>query len=105
MSTLSARDRWLPIVRELESSGLPVSEFARRRDVNPSTLAWWRSRFRRERDLVRSSASAFAELAVVEATASPESHVVVTLPRVAAHVRVDATTDLYLLRAVVEALC
>ena len=102
---MSARDRWSPLVRELEASGLPLSEFARLRSVNRNTLSWWRSYFRSEAR-GRIGSVGFTELAVVAAEDDVgDGHLVVALPRVSAHVLVDAATDLRLLRAVVEALC
>ena len=36
--------RWSALVTDLQQSGLPIREFAARRDVNPKTLAWWRTK-------------------------------------------------------------
>ena len=41
-----AAARWSVVVREFEASGLTLREFAQRRDVNASTLGWWRARLR-----------------------------------------------------------
>ena len=102
----TARARWSTIVRELDASGLPLREFARRRAVNAGTLSWWRSTLRREerRD---APPPVFTELVVDERPRQPSSSptLLVALPRVAAHVHVDSQTDLVLLRAVLEALC
>ena len=40
--------RWRALVREQESSGRSVQEFARGRGLSPATIYWWRSRLRRE---------------------------------------------------------
>ncbi len=39
--------RWRSVVREQESSGESVQEFARRRGLSPATLYWWRSHLHR----------------------------------------------------------
>ncbi len=38
---------WLEIVREQSESGESVRRFAEARDLNPSTLTWWKSESRR----------------------------------------------------------
>ena len=46
-STTSARAREMcGVLNEWERSGLTLTEFARQRDVRPSTLSWWRYVFR-----------------------------------------------------------
>jgi len=46
-STTSVRAREMRgVLNEWERSGLTLTEFARRRDVRPSTLSWWRYVFR-----------------------------------------------------------
>ena len=70
MSATSARERWEPLVRELEASGLSLRAYAQQRDVNPSTLSWWRSVLRRE-ERVPSVPPAFAELTVAEPDSEP----------------------------------
>lgn len=44
-----AEVRWRALVREQESSGASVQEFARRRGLSAATLYWWRSRLRQGR--------------------------------------------------------
>jgi transposase-like protein len=106
MSRPSARDRWSVLVREHDASGMPTREFAKRRGVHPSTLSWWRCRFRREATAGRRE-SAFTALTVVEPVdnAPPVSHVVLTLTDWNATLRVDRSTDLALVRDVMAALC
>lgn len=39
---------WAKLVKELGESGARVVDFAKQRDLNPKTLAWWRSWLRRQ---------------------------------------------------------
>lgn len=109
MATSTSETRWSRLVQDLEASGRRLREFAAEHDVNPNTLAWWRSHFRRRERQGRpapAASSAFTELRLVACQQPDRSdHLVVTLDGRGAHVRVDRTTDLHLLRAVVEALC
>lgn len=90
---MSARDRWYPIVVDLERSREPIAVVARRHGVNANTLAWWRAEFRRGR--------AFAPIVVAE---EPPSKLRLTVcGRV--EIEVDQTFDANLLRRVVDALC
>jgi transposase-like protein len=107
-----AATRWSKVIDEQEASGLSVRDFAAEHDVNPSTLAWWRSRLgrgRRPSEPVAQPASApvFDELVVASAgqTLLVEGTVVIALERIEAHIVVDRETDLHLLRLVLDVLC
>ncbi len=43
-----SRAQWLELVKALDESGARTGEFAAERGLNPRTLGWWRSLFRRE---------------------------------------------------------
>lgn len=104
-----AATRWSRLIDEQEASGLSLRDFAAERDLNPSTLAWWRSRLGRGRARGEPLAAqpVFDQLAV-ESTGPaprPEGTVVIVLERLEAHVVVDHETDLALLRQVLDTLC
>ena len=103
MST-SARDRWFPLVAELERSAQPLPDFARVHRVNPGTLKWWRTAFRREARRTRPAAP-FTELTVTDPPPPRSAGVVLAVPRFGVEVQVTATSDLALLRGILEALC
>lgn len=42
-----SREEWRTLVAEFESSGETPAAFGERHGVRPSTLAWWRSEFKR----------------------------------------------------------
>ncbi|RME24431.1 MAG: hypothetical protein D6798_11245, partial [Deltaproteobacteria bacterium] len=65
MPETSAARRWSAIIDAVEASGLSQREFARRRGVNPSTLAWWRWRLGRT-TTGKAIAPRFAEVVVKE---------------------------------------
>ena len=44
MARTTAAERWSVLVDEHEASGLSIRAFAAQAEVNPRTLAWWRSR-------------------------------------------------------------
>lgn len=102
VSSPPARDRWSRLVDDLESSGLPVAAFAHQRGVRPSTLAWWRSHFRRR---ARDRGPEFAELLLRDEPRCAEGHLRLELHRWPATLQIDSNADLRLLRAVLEALC
>ncbi len=92
--------RWSRIVDRSYHTSMPLREFARREGVNPNTLAWWRWRLRRE-----TTEQGFAEVVVVDderEEARCGGGLVVHVG--AARVEVDGSSDLQLLRAVVEVL-
>ena len=45
-----AEQRWAEIIDRHKRSGQTIREFAEDNDVNPSTLAWWRSRLKKRRE-------------------------------------------------------
>lgn len=99
-----ATRRWRALVQAHAVSGLTNRAFAQQMGVNPRTLAWWRSELKR-RDAsaqlaVRSPQ--FAEVTLTTTRVSPT--LVLTFDDRGAHVSVDASTDLSLLRQVAEAL-
>ena len=92
--------RWSRIVNRSYRTSLTLGEFARREGVNPNTLAWWRWKLRGE-----PTEPGFAEVEVVEDGRDEERcggglavHVGT------ARIDVDGSSDLQLLRAVVEVL-
>ena len=100
MSLSPTGERWARMVSEFEHSGLTVAAFATRRGVNPSTLAWWRSRLRGR---ARQSAFVPVELPAVVERPAP-ALLRVALPARGLVVEVPPETDLAWLRSVVEAL-
>lgn len=56
MKALS-RAQWLELVKALDESGARTGEFAAERGLNPRTLGWWRSLFRREGVAISRTAS------------------------------------------------
>ena len=96
-----AAARWSVLVREFEASGLGRTEFARLKNVNPSTLGWWRSQLKRQ--LPATTRPAFVELAVAEPVTEPG--LTLRLERIAGVLEIPRGVDLTLLRAVVDALC
>lgn len=102
MPSLPARDRWSRLLSDFEASGLPLDTFAKDRGVRASTLAWWRSHFRRE---ARGRRPDFAELHVRDVPRPTSGHLDLELHHWSATLRVDGNADLRLLRAVLEALC
>ncbi len=100
--------RWSQIVDRSHRTPLSLREFAHREDVNPNTLAWWRWKLRGEQG---ATTGGFAEVVVVEPEPDRgnEPHgvgggLIVIVQVGTARVEVDASSDLQLLRAVVEVL-
>ena len=108
MARTTAAERWSVLVDEHEASGLSIRAFAAQAEVNPRTLAWWRSRLGRSK---KRKQTGFVELTVAAAPTPPveaaevDPTVVVALDGYAAHVVVDQVTDLALLKRVLKALC
>ncbi len=100
MPSTAAAKRWTQIVDRQESSGQTIRAFATANGVNPNTLAWWRSHLGRSQK--RGAKPQFVEVTVAEPITAT---VVLALDNHAAHVVVDAETDLVLLRRLLEALC
>lgn len=110
-----AHARWAVRIAAFEASGQTARAFARAHDLNPSTLAWWRWRLRREAERARGAAPRcpapdaiprFAELVIADQPMGLASGgVVVNLGAVGATIHVDRSTDLTLLRDLLEALC
>lgn len=96
--------RWAALVRELDASELSLKVFAQRRQVNPSTLAWWRSRLRNHRHLPAAApAPTFFEVDVVRPTG--DATLDLRFDRLSAVLEIRRGTDLQWLRSVVDALC
>ena len=108
MTQTSAAERWSVLVDEHEASGLSIRAFAAQAEVNPRTLAWWRSRLGRSTERGKTGSVeltvAAAPTPAVEA-AEVDPTVVVALDGYAAHVVVGQVTDLALLKRVLKALC
>ena len=90
-----SRAEWQRLVDELGHSGSGTVEFARRRGVNPKTLAWWRSHLRR--DAEATGVVRFLRVVRMEPLprATPEqAAIVIELDniRVSVHRGVDAAT-------------
>lgn len=98
-----AARRWRALVDAQTASGLSTKVFAAQRNLNPSTLSWWRSRLKREDpapSLRTVPATVFTEIVVAE----PDRTVVLAFDHLAARVVVNHDTDLALLRRVLEAV-
>lgn len=95
--------RWANLLTQLARSGLTLREFAAQRDLNASTLAWWRTRLRKPRPPLvgRFRAVEVPELVPVVAAARPLR---VQLAGGRVVIEVVADTDLGQLGRVVEAL-
>lgn len=100
MSLTPTAQRWAKLVTALEASNLTAAVFAAQHNVNPSTLSWWRSRFR---GTLPSRGFVTVELPVVQPVASPPT-LRVALPDRGVVMDVPVGADLGWLRAVVEAL-
>lgn len=95
-----AATRWSAIIARGERSSLSLRQFAAREGVNPSTLAWWRWNLRRgERSPKRDHG--FAEVCLVDHHPAP-SGLLVEVGSV--RIRLNGSSDLGLLRAVVDVL-
>jgi len=108
MATTPAAQRWAAVIGRHEASGLTIRQFAKDNGLNAGTLAWWRSRLRREARMARRP-QAFVELEVApveqnEGTLSIEP-VVLCLDAFDARIVVEQDTDLELVRRLVDALC
>ena len=109
----TAAVRWSSTISRFEASGQSVRDFAASNNLNPRTLAWWRWRLRRDRQEgpgagdAATTGGAFVELEVSpEARATgTAARVVVELDGYAARVVVDRTSDLEVVRDLLEALC
>ncbi|MCP5071388.1 MAG: hypothetical protein GY946_32910 [bacterium] len=103
-----AAERWSAVLARAERSGLSLRAFAASEGHNPNTLAWWRWNLRRHEREIRPEVR-LAEVVLVD-EAEVEDHradpVVVGLQvRVGqADILVHGTSDLGLLRRVVEVL-
>ena len=90
---------WRRLVGEWVASGASATEFAAEHGLHPTTLTWWRWRFRRDADAHR--ALSFVEV-VLDPPAATEF--VVELGD-AVRVRVPAGFDAAELRRLVAVLC
>lgn len=97
MQTHTAR-RWAALIDQADRSELTNREFAAQAGVNPNTLAWWKWRLGSAR---RTVTTQFVEVVEHEPLATA-LHIEVGE---GVRIRVDDTTDLHLLRRVVDALC
>lgn len=98
MSLTPTAQRWAHLVTALEQSNLTARAFAAKHNVNPSTLSWWRSRFRGSMP-----SRGFVEVELPAVLAAPTPLIRVELPGDAVVV-VPVGADLRWLRAIVEAL-
>jgi len=98
MHSTAAR-RWAALIDQAERSDLTNRAFAERAGVNPNTLSWWKWRLGTQR---RTTATTrFIEVVHEEVPSAPiRLHLDDGLC-----IEVDDTTDLELLRRVVDALC
>lgn len=64
--------RWRALVREQESSGRTVQEFARSRGLSAASLYWWRSHLRRRGRALRAE-SRLAPVTLLRTETSPRS--------------------------------
>lgn len=95
-----AAARWSAIVARSEHSRLSLRQFAAREGVNPNTLAWWRWNLRR-REREQQGDCGFAEVLLVEDSPTPEG---LSVEVGNARIRVTDSSNLCLLRAVVDVL-
>lgn len=94
MPSTTAEERWSRVVARCESSGLSVRAFAAQEGINPNTLTWWRSHFRR------------SEARFVEVALPPRpTPLALELVNLGVRIEVPVGTDLSWLRSVVGALC
>ncbi len=100
MSDTPAARRWRALLDEHRTSGLTYRAFAQSRHVNPSTFAWWRCELRRRDADAQVPTPTFTALTV----AKPRRNLTLRLDEYAAHVVVDADTDLDLLGRLLAAL-
>lgn len=100
MSETPTIRRWRALVQAHAASGLSTADFAKAHGVNPSTLAWWRTRLRKSEPAPVSPRPAFTELVVAERAGA----VVLTLDDLPARVVVQHDTDLALLKRLLAAL-
>lgn len=93
-------ERWSKRVEAWERSGKTAAVFAAEQDLNPKTLAWWRSQLRRMRP-------AFVEvtLPVPVPVPPPAPVLAVQLVGRGLQIEVPVGADLAWLRSVVEVLC
>src|SRR5688500_5046878 len=93
---------WERLVLEFERSGLTRGGFARLKEGNVQTLAWWCFPFRCRR--LAPAATTFVELEVVTPQ-NASSPLRLRLDRIDGVLEIGRDVDLQLLRAVVDALC
>jgi len=105
MSLSPATLRWAELIAEQERSGLTSRAFAERRGINPSTLAWWRSKLRAARQ--RTSMEVRQAATFVEVTVEPvrECPIRLRFDHRPVVLEVADGASVELLRRVVEALC
>ena len=100
MRSAATVERWSKRVEAWERSGQTTREFAAAQDLNPRTLAWWRSQLRRRRP-------AFVEVVLPTPPSPPPAPPVLVVQLVGRGLQIEVPVgaDLGWLRAVVEALC
>lgn len=107
MRATATQRRWADLVRRHDASGLSGRAFARANGINANSLAWWRSKLRKQQDA--DHFAGFTELAVIpdaqDRAASDDCVVVVALDVFPARILVRPDSDLQLLRRMLEALC
>lgn len=71
-ATQKTESRWRALIREQESSGRTVQDFARTRGISAASLYWWRSRLRRSRRS-RGAQNALSPVTLLRSESSPRS--------------------------------
>ena len=99
MPTTTAR-RWAALIDQAERSGLTDRAFAEQAGVNPGTFGWWKWHLSTARKTTTVTAC-FVEVVQEEVPSAP---IRLQLDD-GLYIEVDDTTDLELLRRVVDALC
>ena len=105
MDTSKAK-HWSKIIDHLDASSLTVQGFADENGIPMGRLMYWRRRLGRMRRRSKSK-QAFVEVAIEEGNSAgePQGTVVVSLTNAGAQIRVDAQTDLELIRRLVAVWC
>lgn len=94
---------WARRVAAWRSSGESATKFAARDGWNPKTLSWWSTRLLRREEGARAAPPMASFVQVVERPERQPSALELVVPRVGT-VRISTSTDLVLLRAVIDAL-
>lgn len=106
MERTAAEIRWSALVAAQLRSGEPIAAWCAARGLNPRTLSWWKWRLAQTDH--GEAGSAFVELVIADPPREPQANptgLALTLANWPATLHVAPTTDLVLLRRVLEALC